>query len=308
MTSAEEHHAESAAILARIRGLHGLFEQVIKDLRGDLDRFEAAAPGDELLRGADYWQHVIAYDSSVRLRQIIESNFHVIETLALLATTRYVFELSIWLKLGTTREDYALAYYRQLLEKQVEQCEQRVNQLGRECDLLEALDARDTQPFDMVGDPGATDPNEMHKHVEARMAEVDREAARIFSLYADRAKTLGYGYTAHLVRTQALQRALQLQKQAREAREDFLAWCPPSVKALVERSWRWQREAKVAGMEGSYEFLYSFVSRLLHATPASITTDQKHLEPEEITVFLRYLYGALLDALDLASALRARGA
>lgn len=115
--SADQHHADSAAVLARIRGLHGLFEQVIKELRGDLDRFEAATPSETLLRRADYWEHVIAYDSCVRLRQIIESNFHAIETLALLATTRYVFELSIWLKLGTTRDDYALAYYGELLEK-----------------------------------------------------------------------------------------------------------------------------------------------------------------------------------------------
>jgi hypothetical protein len=59
-------------------------------------------------------------------------------------------------------------------------------------------------------------------------------------------------------------------------------------------------------LEGPYEFLYSYVSRLLHATPASVTTDHKNLEPEEITMFLRYIHGALLDTLDLIVKLRTR--
>ncbi len=48
-----------------------------------------------------------------------------------------------------------------------------------------------------------------------------------------------------------------------------------------------------------YEFLYSYTSRLLHATPVSIFTNQKNLEPEEMRLFLEYVYVSMLDALEL---------
>ncbi len=77
-------------------------------------------------------------------------------------------------------------------------------------------------------------------------------------------------------------------------------WKPAAARI----GWRWDREAKSADMEGAYDFLYSYTSRLLHATPASVTTDVKNLEPDEIRILLRYIHGALLDALDLTSTFR----
>ncbi len=53
-------------------------------------------------------------------------------------------------------------------------------------------------------------------------------------------------------------------------------------------------------MEHEYDFIYSYTSRLLHATPASLTTDQKNLEPREVLVFLRYVHVRLLEIIDMA--------
>ena len=39
---------------------------------------------------------------------------------------------------------------------------------------------------------------------------------------------------------------------------------------------------------------------LLHATPVSLTTNQKLLEPEEMHLFLEYIYVSILDIVDLA--------
>jgi hypothetical protein len=52
-----------------------------------------------------------------------------------------------------------------------------------------------------------------------------------------------------------------------------------------ERDWRWKEQAAIAGMSEQYEFIYSFTSRLLHATPVSLTTNQKLLEPGEMHCF-----------------------
>jgi hypothetical protein len=297
----EETEAETAGIgslLAEIKGLHDQVNQSVSDLRRNLDGLEKASTPEALLRRADYWQVVIAYDSCVRLRLIIENNFHVIETLALLATTRYIFELSIW-----------LVYYGKLLEKEREHCDGMIRQLQREIELLERFDERDRKSIlgvaEKLKDRTSTlDGDSIQQLVRDSRSEVDREAARTFSLYADQAKRLGFGYTAHLVRIQALKKAEERHAQAVAALLEFRGWCAPESLILFDRRWKWDREAKAASMEGAYDFLYSYTSRLLHATPASVTTDVKNLEPDEIRILLRYIHGALLDALDLTSTFR----
>ncbi|MDB6088299.1 MAG: hypothetical protein JWN85_1083 [Gammaproteobacteria bacterium] len=59
--------------------------------------------------------------------------------------------------------------------------------------------------------------------------------------------------------------------------------------------------ARVAGIEDEHDYIYSCASKLLHATPASLTTDYKNLEPKEICQFLRYIHVKMLEIADLAS-------
>lgn len=54
-------------------------------------------------------------------------------------------------------------------------------------------------------------------------------------------------------------------------------------------------------MEAQHEFIYSFTSRLLHATPAGMFTEQKNLEVPEMVLFLNNVYVSMFDALDLAA-------
>jgi hypothetical protein len=86
--------------------------------------------------------------------------------------------------------------------------------------------------------------------------------------------------------------------------EAFGNWCPPESQTLLARAWKWNREAKAAGLEDQFEFLYSYTSRLLHATPLGITTDQKNLEPSEIAIFMRFIHVSLIDILDITAKLR----
>ena len=75
--------------------------------------------------------------------------------------------------------------------------------------------------------------------------------------------------------------------------------CPGTKE--TKGSVNWKEEAGRVGMQAQYEFIYSFTSRLLHATPASIFTDQKNLEVAEMVLFLDYIYVSMLDALDIAA-------
>ena len=55
---------------------------------------------------------------------------------------------------------------------------------------------------------------------------------------------------------------------------------------------------------GEYDYLYSFASKLLHATPVSITTEMRNLEPQETEIFLRFIDITIRDVLALAAQYR----
>ena len=52
--------------------------------------------------------------------------------------------------------------------------------------------------------------------------------------------------------------------------------------------WKWNVMAQEVGMSDEYDFIYDYSSRLLHATPASLTTDQPALEDMEVYILVRY--------------------
>ena len=58
--------------------------------------------------------------------------------------------------------------------------------------------------------------------------------------------------------------------------------------------------AKKVDLGDEYEYIYSYTSKLLHATPSSITTNQKNLELSEINIFLKYVRVKINDILSLA--------
>ncbi len=90
-------------------------------------------------------------------------------------------------------------------------------------------------------------------------------------------------------------------------RKEFDSKCPARIWKLLtdkknkgRQSWNWFQQAESVGMQEQYEFIYRYTSSLLHATPSSMFTNQKNLEPAEIRIFLEYVYVSMLDAADLA--------
>jgi hypothetical protein len=125
--------------------------------------------------------------------------------------------------------------------------------------------------------------------------ETDREARRHFCIYADQAKTNGHSFQAHFIETKVLPKLNDELEKWRRERSDFLTnvkGSPPFGAKWEdqEKRWRWKTQAEAAGMSDQYEFICSFTSRLLHATPVSMATDQKLLELHEMNMFLEYVY------------------
>jgi hypothetical protein len=123
---------------------------------------------------------------------------------------------------------------------------------------------------------------------------IDAEASRRFSIYAKDAQTNGYGFQAYLVQKKAIPQVGQALAEIALELDRFNATVPQDVNNMIPRRnnrpyWNWREMAQKVGLTDEYDYIYTFASKLLHATPASITTDQKNLELAEMQVFLKYI-------------------
>ena len=73
----------------------------------------------------------------VRVRLLLEQNFNFIETIGVIAVARYLFELSVWLKLFERDARYGLVYYAQLLDTQRRYFDDQRSQLVRDIPCFE---------------------------------------------------------------------------------------------------------------------------------------------------------------------------
>jgi len=148
----------------------------------------------------------IIADSLVRVRLPIEQNLTYFETLGVLALTRYVFELLVWVRLVQKDNRFGLVYYRELAEKQRHYYQDLLSHLAAEVAFLAAtsqeeknlIDQRLTAP-DLNSDPDATS----KMYIET-MRQIDAAAARRFTIYGEQARTNGYSFQAFLVETKAI--------------------------------------------------------------------------------------------------------
>ena len=291
-------------IVASIVAQKGNLERLIPQYRAAVDARSASDRASSGRLSDLSWVLAAYLDALIRLRLFVEQNFTFIETLGLLAVTRYLFEVLVWLRLLQKDKRYGLVYYRELLSTQRSFYVSLKDHLTREAVLLEELSAHEAKTLQeliskaqrIVESQSRSDA--MFDSTTLAMAETDRRAARSFTIYGDQARTNGYGFQAHLVRTKALPsvvKALEDLDNAETSSEDIR-----EAAAAVKGKWNWKQQAEAAGIVDEYNFIYGYTSKLLHATPASLTTDQKNLEADEMRVFLRYIHVRLLDIIEMA--------
>lgn len=284
--------------IEKLRGLGATFGRLAEAFRKDID--DPAATFDKY--SADDWRRNTFGNALVRLRQITENNFHVVETLALVAVARYIFELSVWLILFEKDTRYCLIYYRELLATQLRYYQDVLTQLHREIELLKRFERLDDHS-NIAKSVGAR-PAMAKRYgelVRKAMDRVDAEASKHFSMYLDDAKTNGYGFQAYLVEKKAVPQVESSIAQLEHEKLEFEKNVPKNVRDLVKGKWEWRAMSRVAGIVDEHDYIYTSASKLLHAVPASLTTDYKNLEPKEICQFLRYVHVKMLEIADLAS-------
>lgn len=309
MTINQQKHLHAIQeICQKITSLHNIFEQLIIRYRDAVTSAENSEPTNPNLRSGKFWRVAAYHDSLIRLRLLLEQNFQYIESMGLLAVTRYIFELIVWLKILKKDARYGYVYYYELLDKQRHYWSDLREQLKREIGFLEEFEKHEKNlRYERLNKCGKVVSEDSAKMLDAIRGdielEVDRAAARKFSLYADQARVNGYGFQAHLVQSKALPVVNNSVTTIEQEISRFKNNVPKDIKSLLSIKWKWKDQATLVGMKEEFEFIYSYTSRLLHATPASLTTDQKNLEAQEMMVFLKYIQISLIDIIEMAEQL-----
>ncbi|MWJ28328.1 hypothetical protein GPM19_08940 [Halomonas sp. ZH2S] len=294
--------------------IEGQLSQLVATIKGHHEGLDATAKllrTPEKIDSFDKWNHdcwccSVFGDSLVRLRLFTGNNFHVVETLGVISVSRYIFELSVWLRLFELNSRYGLVYYEQLIETQLRYWRDYRAQIDREISLLSKFAEEESSllsekmtELDLISD-------EQRKQEVAIAipkivaASIDRKAARHFSIYAEQAKTNGYGFQAHLVEKKVLPGIEQSIAELEKEKITFDTSISKDIRTLIPKRWNWRQMAEKVDLAEEYDFIYTFSSKLLHATPASITTTQKNLELDEMIVFLKYIDVKIRDLLELS--------
>lgn len=298
-------------LVQEICGQHQRLETLVQQFRQRIEKLGADHGSGPCQKSGGYWRLVAFVDSLVRLRLFLENNFNYIETISVLAVARYLFELTVWLKLLVIDSRYGLVYYRELLKKQLDFYTEFRNNATREISFLrETSRTEEVLMKSRLSETMRIADEEVRKTALRQLnneitRQIDQEAARKFSLYAEQAQVNGYEFQAHLVETKILPEYSNAIADLEQKLKTFDSDTPSEIKALAPNRWKWNKQAERVGMKDEYDFIYAYASRLLHATPASLTTNQKNLEPDEMRVFLKYFRVRLLDAVEMAEKLLA---
>lgn len=282
-------------LIERLRALLPELESLAAELRSKLRQIPTL-PTDHY--GPEYWRMRALCDAVVRVQIFVERNLTYIETLGVLALCRYTFELVVWLKHIERDDRFSLMYARRLMRQQTEFYDDLAAHLKWEISFYRNL-GQEEQSLQseaqtrLLEARGKTNNASAGANFAAQMqkatAEVDAQLAENFALYSDEIARMGYQYQAHLVESQALPTALSNSSECRASLAAFDSRWRNNVDELKVKEWKWSDRADYVGMSHEYAFIYSYTSRLLHATPASLTTDQKSLELQEVLIFLRYV-------------------
>ncbi len=309
-TSQPEKLKSLELLITDICGCAPRLAELIPEFRQRIELAEKAQDPRLEQKSATYGRLVAFVDSLVRLRLFLEHNFNYVETIGVLAVARYLFELTVWLKLLQMASRYGLVYYHELLKNQADFYIELRNNAVREISFLRHIGAREQSLIQSRLSEAMGIPNEeARKQALRRLSnditqEIDRAASRTFSLYAEQAQTNGYDFQAYLVETKVLP---DITKAIADLTQKLstIEMLARRVCDFLPKRWVWKDQAARVDMKDEYDFIYAYASRLLHATPASLTTNQKNLEPDEMRAFLKYIRVRLLDVIEMAEGLLA---
>jgi hypothetical protein len=131
-------------LITEIGALKTSLDSLIAEFRAAVTRLEVDGM-PTARRSGQFWVAAAFTNALVRLRLFVEHNFDYLETLGVLAVTRYVFELTVWLRLLHKNPSCGRVYYRELVTQQMKHYEDLRNHLLREIAFLRSVDKQEKE-------------------------------------------------------------------------------------------------------------------------------------------------------------------
>jgi hypothetical protein len=298
----ENTRQQIAEVIGRIKALHPSLEQTKVSLRADLERF----PAVETVHTDDaYWKTRILFDAMVKIRLFVENNFHVIETMGVLSLTRYIFEIAVIIRNIDVNQNFVFLYIQKMKRQEFEHMEEYARHIEAEINFYKSLERAETSANQKIlkdiptGKLTSRNTRRFIKKVSQEMTRnrefIDQSLEFQFAIYAQEAAHNGYGFQAFLMERDVVPKIQMNLEEAKSSYEKIkLAW-RGKIQEFDHsfQRWRWKEMAERVQMERDYDFIYSYTSRLLHAFPHSLTTNQKNLEDSEVLMFLKYVEGQI---------------
>ncbi len=293
-----------SAIISEIRDLNPNLIKLYEKAQIRLSTFTKGLEVDSI----DHWKAQILADVILRLRHFIEHNLSHIESLGTLSLCRYMFELVVWLKHIELDDRFALYFTKRVYEGQIEHYERLTNLYKREIEFYRSLAYEERklhkETIDVLSQ-NLSDPKKLGEAIAAETQRIvdllDARLSKELILMSDDIAENGYSSQAHLIETRTLP---EIDRQAglnRESLRSFEIMWETQISVIHsyfekkefnkngEIIWKWNKRAERVGMTNDYDFIYSYTSRLLHANPVSVSTNQQTLTDDELLIFWRYI-------------------
>jgi hypothetical protein len=117
--SEETEHKRLADVLAGIESLRPQISDSVAKATKRLDELseDSFANAGDFVRARSC---AVAYrEGLIKLKILLENNLHFIETLGVLALTRYMFELLVWFRILERDPEQGIEFYWQVIENQI---------------------------------------------------------------------------------------------------------------------------------------------------------------------------------------------
>lgn len=255
---------------------------------------------------ADHWGLKIIHDSLAKILHILEKELDFTETLNLVSVARYICELNIQLNLINNDSRYSLVYYGELIKNQREYWSRLKDQLEREIIAFNSLQKQENELYnhrvaEISQMPKGPEQIEAARSLSQYVSKaIDEKADRIFSIHAGQAKTNGYAFQAILIAKKQLPQVIKSIEDIDMEDENYEPNVSSDIIKIKKSRKTWADKSNMTNLSDDYHFIYSFSSKLLHALPASITTNDLGLSNDEKIIFLKFIKLRTSDILKLS--------
>jgi len=134
----------------------------------------------------------------IKLGILLENNLHFVETLGVLALTRYMFELLVWFRILVRDPEQGIEFYWQVIEKQISHIKDYQSKLRSEIAYFEELQKRDGIPDDVLaiisGGSATVSTDDIARRLHAHMDAIDHEARRNSASMRQTRRPMGTGF------------------------------------------------------------------------------------------------------------------